>query len=86
VIDLRKKTGIMVKNMLISNQYDMVDSKFDYLTSMPISSVIEEHILKLRNDRDKHLEVLKKLRITTIKSLWKKELRHFLQKYSTLDH
>jgi DNA topoisomerase-2 len=86
VIDLRKKTGIMVKNMLISNQYDMVDSKFDYLTSMPISSVIEENILKLRNDRDKHLEVLKKLRVTTIKSLWKKELKHFLQKYSTLDH
>ena len=60
IIDLRKKTHEMVSSMLTLRNYDTVDNKFDYLTSMPISSVIEENIKKLREDRDKHIKNFRK--------------------------
>ncbi len=72
-IDLRKKSRATVKEMLIQRQYDTVDQKYDYLTSMPISSVIEENILKLREDRDKNRAILEKIRKMTVVYLWRNE-------------
>jgi len=72
--------------MLIQHQYDTVDQKYDYLTSMPISSVIEENITKLREDRDKNRAILEKIRKMTIVYLWRNELNIFLKKASKLIH
>ena len=83
IIDLRKKTRQMVSSMLTEKAYDTIDNKFDYLTSMPISSVIEENIKKLRDDRDKHIKILDKIRGISIKNLWRRDLSQFSQKYST---
>ena len=69
--------------MLTSRQYDLIDGKFDYLTSMPISSVMEENIVKLRTDRDKHIRILKQTQQMTIKNTWRRELAVLSQKYST---
>ena len=66
-----------------SRQYDLIDGKFDYLTSMPISSVMEENIVKLRTDRDKHIRILKQTQQMTIKNTWRRELAVLSQKYST---
>ena len=85
-IDLRKKSKATVKEMLIQHQYDTVDQKYDYLTSMPISSVIEENITKLREDRDKNRAILEKIRKMTIVYLWRNELNIFLKKASKLIH
>lgn len=85
-IDLRKKSKKVVKEMLIEHKYDTVDNKYDYLTSMPISSVIEENMLKLRAERDKNLEILEKTRKMTIVHLWKTELNIFLKKASKLNY
>ena len=82
-IDLRKKSRQIVKQMLTSRQYDLIDGKFDYLTSMPISSVMEENIVKLRTDRDKHIRILKQTQQMTIKNTWRRELAVLSQKYST---
>jgi len=73
----------MVKQMLTSRQYDLIGGKFDYLTSMPISSVMEENIVKLRTDRDKHIRILKQTQQMTIKNTWRRELAVLSQKYST---
>jgi DNA topoisomerase-2 len=81
VIDLRKKNKQSVHLMLENRNYDTFDKKFDYLTSMPISSVIEESIIKLRNERDKNKKTLEKLRKMTEKKLWLNELRQFNQQY-----
>ena len=81
-IDLRKKNKQMVIAMLTTGQYDTMDKKYDYLTSMPISSVMEENIIKLRNERDKNKKELEKLRGITEKKLWYNELGTFLQKYT----
>lgn len=85
-IDLRKKNRTMVKDMLVKHNYDTVDEKYDYLTSMPISSVIEENIIKLREDRDKNRAILEKIRKMTIVYLWRNELNIFLKKASKLIH
>ena len=76
----------MVKDMLVKHNYDTVDEKYDYLTSMPISSVIEENIIKLREDRDKNRAILEKIRKMTIVYLWRNELNIFLKKASKLIH
>ena len=85
-IDLRKKNKASVKEMLIQQQYDTVEQKYDYLTSMPISSVIEENILKLREDRDKNRAILEKIRKMTVVYLWRNELNILLKKLSKLTH
>ena len=85
-IDLRKKSKKVVKEMLVEHKYDTVDNKYDYLTSMPISSVMEENMLKLRAERDKNLEILEKTRKMTIVHLWKTELNIFLKKASKLNY
>ena len=81
-IDLRKKNKQMVIAMLTTGKYDTMDKKYDYLTSMPISSVMEENIIKLRTERDKNKKALEKLRGITEKKLWYNELGTFLQKYT----
>ena len=85
-IDMRKKTASEVKDMLTTAQYATIDQKFDYLTSMPFSSVLEENSTKLRNERDKNINLLEKLRKLTAEKLWLRELKVFKKKYDTVYH
>ena len=80
-IDLRRKNKQMVANLLSTHKYDTCDGKYDYLTSMPFSSVIEENMLKLRQERDKNKSALEILRATTEKKLWYRELNLFIKNY-----
>ena len=84
IIDLRKKTQAEVKSMLATKQYATIDHKFDYLTSMTFSSVIEENIIKLRKERDNNKKTLEKLKKVSPENLWLKELKLFKKKYDTV--
>ena len=46
-VDLRRKKKDVVTALLIERGYDMLDDSYDYLTKMPMDSVIEENVDKL---------------------------------------
>ena len=58
LIDLRRKKKTVVIQLLVARNYDTLDGDFNYLTKMPIDSVIDENIKKLRDEceeKRKHL-------------------------------
>ena len=75
-IDLRRKKKDQVVDLLKKRHYDIIDDDEDYryLRSMPIDSVIEENIVKLRNERDVKKHELEVLKETTIENMWIDEL------------
>jgi len=81
VIDLRRKKDTAVTQMLEQRKYDKIDDTYKYLTSMPISSVIEENIDKLEKEcclKEKELSaIIKKTEI----NMWNDELVEFLKQY-----
>ena len=80
-IDLRRKKADAVNQLLESNKYDKVDGSYTYLTNMPISSVLEENIIKLREERDKKQKELDILIEKKIEDMWREELDMFVKKY-----
>ena len=65
LIDLRRKTKAMISDILKQRNFDMVDGTYNYLMSMPFSSVLEENIKSLRSERDKKQAELEKIEGTT---------------------
>lgn len=80
-IDLRRKKADAVNKLLETSKYDKVDDSYNYLTNMPISSVLEENIVKLRQERDKKQNELDVLLKTKIEDMWREELDIFVKKY-----
>jgi DNA topoisomerase-2 len=82
-IDLRRKKKIEVVKMLESNGYDVIngDAEFKYLRNMPIDSVIEENVEKLLKEKGNKQSDLDKINATTVQSMWKEELKTFVDNY-----
>jgi len=84
VIDLRRKKKDQVIALLEERDYDKIgDDEYKYLRSMPIDSVIEENIVKLRNERDRKMQQLETLRATTLETMWMDELTEFEAQFET---
>ena len=66
----------IICNMLKEMKYDVIDDddKYSYLVNMPMSSIIEENIDKLENERDKKIKELEKLIKTNVSKMWIDEL------------
>jgi DNA topoisomerase-2 len=75
-IDLRKKSKEEIFQLLNAKEYAMLrdDNDFKYLIKMPMDSVSEENIAKLKNQFTRKSEELEELRNTTIEMMWLKEL------------
>jgi len=86
VIDLRRKTKAMISDILSQRKYDMVDGTYNYLMSMPFSSVLEENIKSLRAERDRKKEELDKIQNTTPQHMWRGELKKFIKKYNIINN
>jgi DNA topoisomerase II len=82
-IDLRRKKKEQVIDMLKENGFDMIDNdeEYKYLRTMHIDSVIEENILKLRNDRDEKMKEYNILKETAITQMWMNELNDLENAY-----
>tara|TARA_B100001142_G_scaffold221972_1_gene220112 strand:+ start:7 stop:3444 length:3438 start_codon:yes stop_codon:yes gene_type:complete len=83
IIDLRKKKKDAVIALLKERNYDTIDGdeEFKYLRTMRIEQVEEENVEKLvkeKGDKLKALEILKK---TSVKKMWKKELKELLDEF-----
>jgi len=81
-IDLRNKKKEYIITMLKEKNYDIIeeDNEYKYLLKMPMDSVSEENASKLiqeKGNKQKDLELLKKI---SIENMWLKELEE-LQKY-----
>ena len=80
---LRKKKKQEVINMLKQKGYDIIDNdeEYKYLRTMTIDSVEEENfekLLKLKEEKENELEIIKK---TTIEEMWIKELDNLTEIY-----
>ena len=81
IIDLRRKKADVVCELLESRKYDKMEDSYNYLTNMPISSVMEENSIKLREERDKKQRELDALEKKKIENMWIEELDMFIKKY-----
>jgi DNA topoisomerase-2 len=80
-IDLRKKTGEQVTNMLEVNGFNKIDGDYKYLIKMPMDSVTNENvqsILKEKDETEKKLNILIK---TTLETMWYNELEELEKEY-----
>ena len=82
IIDLRRKTKVVISEILAQREYNMVDGTYNYLMSMPFSSVLEENIKSLRRERDKKKVDLKKIEDTTPQHMWRIELKKLSKIYN----
>ena len=78
-IDLRKKTKTQVIQMLEEKDYDKIenDDEYKYLTKMPMDSVTEENVEKLRKDKGNKVSELETIKGTTINQMWTTEIDKF---------
>lgn len=86
-IDLRRKTADAVVAMLERHSFDKMvsasggDPDYKYLIKMPMDSVTNENVDKLRKERDDALRELEVLRGTTLEQMWAQELNVLETKY-----
>ena len=82
-LDLRRKKKEQVNMLLTQRKYDKIDGDDDYkyLVSMPMSSVMEENITKLRKERDDKMKELEILKNTSIETMWNNELENLKKQY-----
>ena len=80
-IDLRKKKGTQVTEMLQSKGYDLVDLDYNYLTKMPMDSVTEENVDRLYKQHGEKITVLETVKSTTIHQMWLNELETLNELY-----
>ena len=82
-IDLRKKTKAQVIKLLEDKDYDKIenDDEYKYLTKMPMDSVTEENVEKLRRDKGNKESELETIKGTTINQMWTTEIDKFKELY-----
>jgi DNA topoisomerase-2 len=85
-LDLRRKKKNEVNELLTQRGYDKIDGDEDYkyLVSMPMSSVLEENIIKLRKERDAKMKELEVLKNTSIEAMWNRELEVLKKQYELM--
>jgi len=78
-VDLRKKTKEQVISMLESKGYDRMDEDdvkrdYKYLTKMPMDSVTEENVIRLRREHGDKTQELDIMKSTPLDRMWLNEL------------
>jgi DNA topoisomerase-2 len=82
-IDLRKKKKEAVIALLKERNYDVMDEdeEYKYLRGMRIEQVEEENVEKLLKDKDEKMAEYEILKKTTLKEMWKKELKELKSEF-----
>ena len=73
-IDLRRKKAAAVEALLAQAGFDRVSGAFAYLTRMPMDSVTEENVARLKREKARHEAALAELQATTPAAMWINEL------------
>ena len=80
-IDLRRKTVDAVNTMLTSHSFDKIEGDYKYLVKMPMDSVTNENVDKLKKEKDVTMKELDVLNRTTLEQMWMRELETLEVKY-----
>lgn len=83
-VDLRRKKREEVTLMLKTKAYTIIDDdeEYKYLTKMPMDSVTEENVAKLKKDVDQKTGELAVLEATTPEEMWSGELAKLATEYT----
>jgi len=73
-IDLRRKKSSEISKLLQSKEYDKHENSYTYLTKMPMDSLNEENVEKLKNEHNRINEKLKEFLGKTITQIYQEEL------------
>jgi hypothetical protein len=73
-LDLRRKKSTEIEALLTEHSYDKHDNSFAYLVKMPMESVNEENVAKLKNDFDNTTNELNELSEKSISAMYLQEL------------
>lgn len=73
-LDLRKKNGDEINTILQEKDYDKIDNTYSYLTKMPMESVNNENVEKLKNDYDDINKSIEDLTNKTVNEIYLDEL------------
>ena len=88
-IDLRRKTTTMMVQILKDRNYDMQQGDdgdsgsagYKYLLKLPMDSVSEENVEKLRTEKEKKEKELTHLESKTTENLWHDDLAELKEEY-----
>jgi len=80
-LDLRKKTGAQIEELLTAHQFRRIGGDFKYLTKMSMDAVTTENVAALLQNREKVKEQRQLLESKTCESLWIEDLHVFDKKY-----
>lgn len=80
-IDLRRKTSLVVNEMLTEKGYAMIDGDFKYLVKMPMDSVTEENVASIMKEKETTETELTTLRKTSLEKMWLSELDSLDKEY-----
>jgi DNA topoisomerase-2 len=80
-VDLRKKTGKQVLELLTGRGFVEIEGDYSYLIKMPMDSVTEENVAKILKEKADTENELAILKATTLEQIWMKELDVFEAKY-----
>ena len=81
-IDLRRRKSSEISKMLEIKEYDKHENSYNYLTKMPMDSLNEENIEKLKNEHDRISEKLKDFLGKSITQMYQEELDELEQEMS----
>ena len=73
-LDLRKKKSSEIEEILNNKKYDKIDKGFNYLVKMPMDTVNEENVQRLKHDYDSTKNDLDTLIATSIEQIYQTEL------------
>ena len=73
-LDLRKKNGYEINTILQEKDYEKIDNTYSYLTKMPMESVNNENVEKLKNEYDNINKTIEDLTNKTVEEIYLEEL------------
>ena len=73
-IDLRRKTGVQVTELLTGMKFALYDGDYKYLIKMPMDSVTQENVANIMKEKENTEMELAALKATPLEKLWTNEL------------
>ena len=80
-IDLRRKTNIVVDELLTNMNFIKIDDNYKYLTKMPMDSVTNENVAQIMKEKENTENEVNILKSTTLEKMWSQELKLFEKEY-----
>lgn len=73
-VDLRRKSGVVIHDLLEGHSFAVIDGSYDYLIKMPMNSVSQENVAKLLKDKTTVELQIAELMAKSIYTMWLDEL------------